>query len=601
MTIVFGFFASSRSNEGVQRLAQCIRDEGTDETVLEMPGFAVRVRSVVKGAEDRILAVTNEGVSIAIIGRPLLRRGELLNIAPVSWNDLASALRKLDGYWVALAFDDKNHRLKVLCDTLGVGWLYWTRTRGGVAFSSDFGALARSLERAPQVDDQACLLSLTITYPLGDATCFEGIRLLSPASALVFDGENVSREPLPLLSYGDDWVGMSREAKFEVLEAALDDSYDVWSSSRPGTGWAVALSSGKDSRYSLGLLLKHNERPACATFGLPGSTDVNGAIATCRQERLQHRVYHPSLSTSWESWKTAIQRLGVVAGYQYAGGWGHDWRRTLASLDGQVVLGFLGDALSGLHLVDRFKGDWIANWEAWSLDENDDGSWTGSQMIRSVVRREARATIRASMLKECENLDAALDHQLAFHLDLFSRQRRATASQINFLTDEIAVAPLLYTRKMIQFWGNLAYEDLREQSLYLDFAQNRLPRLFPPPRRPSLIERGKGTLANLAVDLWPALRSRVKPPEIDTRAIVARHLDDLKMLVRNYGDAVSHIVDLSALLAWLDRFNEDRGPQAGGLQRFWNLMLLMDAGLGKASGDVTESARTSKATGKESL
>lgn len=582
MTIIFGFLAATLPDEHVRRLAMLSEADGTDEVALSRTGLVVNARVGAAQATDRILATTVEGVSILLIGRPVFRKGEQVDLGRLGWDEVADSLRKIDGYWIAFAYDETKRRLKVLCDRLGVGWIYWAQTPSGIAFSSDFQALLRLLPGPARLDETSCVLSLTITYPLGSSTCFAGISLVSPETALEFHDGRVREEQLDTLDYGDRWVGVPRDAKLEALDAALDGSFQTWSSDARQP-WTVALSSGKDSRYGLGLLLKHAQRPGCITFGRRGSPDAKGATATCRREGLTHHLFHPEACTSWDSWKSSVQRLGVVAGFQYVAGWGHEWRRALSAQGGQVVLGFLGDALSGHHLVDRFRGDWLANWEAWSLDLRADGSWTGSQVIRPEIRARVRESIRAALCAEIAHREFPLPHQLALHLDLFSRQRRAAASQINFLTDEVAVAPLFYTTELLEFWANVEYEDLRSQALYLDFARARYPRLFAPPQRPRLIDRAKGTLVNLAADTWPSLGLRLKPPEIDTGTIVNRHLDDLRRLTRDCADAVAHIVDIPALHKWLAEFGTHRGPEAQELLRFWNFFMLVEAGLAKRS------------------
>jgi hypothetical protein len=291
-----------------------------------------------------------------------------------------------------------------------------------------------------------------------------------------------------------------------------------------------------------------------------------------------------------------VQRLGVVAGYQYGAGWAHDWRQMLEGIGGQVVLGSLGDALSGMHLVDRFAGDWLANWEAWALGERDDGGWAGSDMLRPEARSRARGLLRASFLRACDGGTFGFAHQKGLHLDLFCRQRRATASQINFLSDAVPVAPLLYTRAMIDFWSNLGYEDMRGQSLYLEYARTRFPTLFAPARRPSLLARARGTTLNAIVGAFPSLRPHLAPPEIDVGAQVAQHLERLRRLVRDYGDAVSKIMDLTALNAWIDSFSARGSLKAGQLQRFWNLLLLVEVGMGGRSPAGREAHRVMQRT-----
>jgi hypothetical protein len=570
------------------KLANGIDAPGTDEAVIDAPGFVLRLRKPEAGAVTGVLGTTRDGARVAIVGRPLGDDDLAQRISRLGSGEVAQFLRDLDGYWLAFAYDESRHSLELCCDRLGFAWLYWAQVPGGVAFSSDFGALVRSLPQHPRLNADACLQMLTLTYPIDDATAFEEIRLVAPDSALAFRSGRVSRTPLRNSEYGDRWAGASRAVKFEALEAALDASYRVWSGPG-GSGWAVALSSGKDSRYGLGVLLRHGQCPACATFGMPGSTDVRGAAAICRSEGLRHELFNPNRRTSWQSWGSAVRRLGVVAGYQYGAGWAHEWRRTLGGLDAQVMLGSLGDALSGMHLVDRFAGDWLANWEAWALGERDDGTWAGSDMLRAEARARARGLLRASFLRACAGATFALEHQKGLHLDLLCRQRRATASQVNFLSDAVPVAPLLYTRAMVEFWSNVPYEDLRDQSLYLDYARTRFPTLFAPAHRPSLLSRARGTTVNAVVAALPALRPRLMPPEIDVGAQVAQHLDRLRGLLRDYGDIVSKIMDVAALNGWIDGFSARTSRKAGQLQRFWNLLLLVEAAMGSSS-DATQVA-----------
>jgi len=580
MTILYGLLAMQTlhcDRRILSKLQGEIDTPGVDEVVVDEPGFVLRLRRTGSEATRVILGTAQDGVRVAIVGRPL---GVAQDVAQLEGGQVAESVRELDGYWLAFAYDEQRQSLEVLCDRLGVAWLYWARVPDGVAFSSDFGALARSLPRVPRLNEDACLLLVTLTYPVDDSTCFDEIRLVSPDSALTFQEGRVSRKRLRAPEYGDRWAGASLAAKFEVLEAALDASYKAWSRADAPTDWAVSLSSGNDSRYGLGVLLRHGQRPACATFGLPGSTDVKGALAACRQERLRHELFNPDRRTPWQSWSAAVQRLGVVAGYQYGAGWAHDWRRTLASLKGQVVLGYLGDALSGRHVVDRFGGDWLANWEAWSLDERADRSWTSSDVLRAEARDRVRDMMRAALLQACDGAQFAFAHQQALHLDLFCRQRRIAASQVNFLSDEVPVAPLFYTRAMIDFWSNLAYDDLRGQALYLDYARARFPTLFTPPRPPSLLRRARGTLVNALVATFPSLRRHLAPPEIDTRLLVAQHLNRLRALIRDHGDAISQIVDPAALSGWVDGFRTRESMRAPQLQRFWNLLLLVEAGVG---------------------
>jgi hypothetical protein len=101
---------------------------------------------------------------------------------------------------------------------------------------------------------------------------------------------------------------------------------------------------------------------------------------------------------------------------------------------------------------------------------------------------------------------------------------------------------------------------------------------------------------NAIVAALPGLRVRLAPPEIDVGALVAQHLDRLRTLVRGYGDVVSKIMDLTALHGWIDGFSARGSLKAGQLQRFWNLLLLVETGLGDRDPAAREAQRAPQRT-----
>jgi hypothetical protein len=185
MAITYGFFATGSGDRDRNILSKLERSICRASTKLfERGGSHLAAALPARRATDAITGITRDGVRIAIVGRPLIGEGAGLDVTQLEWSKLAALLRKLDGYWLAFAYDTKANYLEVECDHLGVAWLYWAWVPGGVAFSSDFGALARCLPAAPRLNDDACLLSLTLTYPVDDSTCFHEIRVVSPRAAL---------------------------------------------------------------------------------------------------------------------------------------------------------------------------------------------------------------------------------------------------------------------------------------------------------------------------------------------------------------------------------------------------------------------------------
>ena len=454
------------------------------------------------------------------------------------------------------------------------------RCPAGWRFPSDFGALARSLPKVPRLNENACLQMLTLTYPVDDATCFEEIRLVSPDSALTFQEGRVSRKRLPS-------VRVRRPLGRGV---ARREVRGTGGGARCGLRGLVG--SGRfalDRRPFVGERLAIRPRGSCSGTGSARPARLSACPAARTSEERSRSVAARDCGMNFSI------RLGARRGNHGAGrcsGWA-SWPAISTVPAGRMTgVGRSADSTArwcwaasatrspACISSTAFRETGSPTGRPGALGERDDGSWAGSDMLRREARDRVRGLLRTSFLRACEDATFGLDHQKALHLDLLCRQRRATASQINFLSDAVPVAPLLYSRAMIDFWSNLPYEDLRGQSLYLDYARARFPTLFAPARSPSLLSRARGTTVNAIVAALPSLRARLAPPEIDVGAQVAQHLDRLRTLVGGYGDVVSKIMDLTALHGWIDGFSPRGSLKAGQLQRFWNLLLLVETGLG---------------------
>lgn len=583
MTLLLGAYTWEPSGEAAalaERLARQAAGPGEPQPRLvartprlacyavERPDSASRAETWT-GADGSVCVVAGRLLGADAAPRERLR--------PALEADPASAVG-LDGCWIALSERPDGSALRFLSDPLGVAWLYLARHARGCLFSGDYAALLRALPEPPEVDEETALVTLALGYAPDERTCSRGVEMLPPGSLVEVSAGGTRTRATIAPSYGDGLAGLAEREKRDRLDAVLHEGLEAWCAGAPEP-IVLSVSGGSDSRFALAHLLRSGRPFSCVTFGHPRSPDVRSARSVLRRAGLETSLYYDGDATSWDSWTRVIERLGTTGGFQWSG-WADAWLAFVRTKGRAAILGYLGDAFSGKHLVDRpeHRGDWVENWISWSLDEG----WSGSPYLTQETQRTLLASVRARIRAMAEGLAVAAPHQRALHLDLIGRQRRHVAAQPNLMARVVDSLPFFYTRAQSEFWTNLPYDDLRGQRLYLDYAAERFPRLFPPPRRPSLVERAVGVATNVAAARDPRLRRWLAPPEID----LARHVVDQRAGILRLLDGAAPMID-----RWFDRTSLRRAVEgfpdgspigAGQVLRLANLLLVLQAG--RASG-----------------
>lgn len=483
---------------------------------------------------------------------------------------IEDALLNLNGFWNAMIYDQAKQSIRFVTDLLGVAWMYVARFEKGFIFCSDFGALVSNYPGSLKADHQAMLSILGLHYPPDDTTCFEEVSILPEGSVVELTQSGVTKIKKKQIEYGDRYASLSQSKKFEILDSVLDKSIKAWCGTNPSE-LLISLSGGLDSRYGLGLLKKHPSKIQCMTFGHPRSVDVRTARVLCDTVGFPLSHYNAT-HTSWEVWKSCIERLGAAGGYQYVCGWSDDWLNLLSHNGSQVIIGFVGDAFSGKHLepMPHNKGNWVRDWEDWSLDEG----WATSGLLKPFARKKLYDGIRSRYSEVCRDASFAFPHQRALHLDLVGRQRRYVASQVNLIFMFLCPLPFFYTKEGIEFWANLPFEDLNKQALYKSYARKRFPDLFKPEARPRLYRRIWGTLTNEVIKLIPDARPFLSPTEVDHRGLLAQNREHILRLVEHMNPLIEHFFDTKKLLDEIHAYPNSRQLNWIQLTRLTNLLIL---------------------------
>jgi hypothetical protein len=477
------------------------------------------------------------------------------------------------GRWTWVERGASRGTVRIRTDRLGLAWVYVARTTDACVFSNHFGAVAAQLEGGLSVDEDVVLMELALGYTPDDRTVFKEINLL-PAHATVEISPNGARlvdRDVP--QYGDRDAGASDDEKFDQLEGIFTRiTRQVVKPVHPGL--VVSMSGGFDSRYSLAFLAEQCDIPDLFTFGDPDCAEVARAREVCEIARGSTTLFSPG-EGSWEQWRRSIHALGNAGMTQWSG-WAESWLRLLSASGRYSMIGFLGDAISGKHLGERPPpdGNWLEGWVRWSMA----GIRADSDELRGDARAQLQECVRAGLESTTNGASFAFPHQLALHLDLYGRQRRWVASQPNLIARFLTPVLFFYDEELIDFWANLPEHDLLGQRLYLGFARQRFPRLFPAGEgeSPRLLQRVLNKGRRLLRQDHGTDRSGYQVPVIDHRQIIVPNSERIRELAARVRPLVDSLIDMDVFLACLERCEHASGGDTSYVLRAVNLFLLLD-------------------------
>jgi len=485
----------------------------------------------------------------------------------------------LEGMWVAVIYDRTTASLYFVTDQLGAVWLYVGIFQRGVLFCNDFGALVSNYPNSLEIDWDSVLSTLALNYVPNNNTLFHNVKILPPAQVV----KATKGELKPILkfakaSFGDKYFSIPMEKKFELLDSIWGNSRQIWctQSSRP----VIPLSSGYDSRYILAELSQGQNPIRCLTFGHPRSADVLGAKSICNTQGIPWGHYSPP-TIDWDSWIRNVEILGVTGGFQYISGWADVWLGLLKEQGDCIFLGFLGDALSGKHLVQSGGSqaqDWAKNWEEWCVS----GGWFSDRagsFFREGIKDKMQLAFRESWEELLQNARGGSPHHLAMHLDVRGRQRRFVAAQLNLIGYfSIPSSPFL-THGHFDFWFNVPFEDLRDQNLYKAYAHSRFPQLFQPEKAPTIFQRVIGTGKNFVADVIPGAKDFLLPSELNEGKMMLTQREEIVRLVEQVSPLLEQIFRVAPLLEQIRKFPQTPSLNAIQLSRLINLSIILRLGI----------------------
>jgi asparagine synthase (glutamine-hydrolysing) len=355
--------------------------------------------------------------------------------------------RHLDGAYCVAVVDPARHRVMLATDTLGSYPVYWTRTDAGLVFGSELRAVLPLVGRRP-LNAAAVADYLTFGFPLGVKTLAQGVDLVPPGSAVVFDWKRRSVEVQRWADSSEafgEWSGSESDYVDAVQQAFVDAVNRALSGAHR---FALSLSGGLDSRAILSAVNGASTSLRTCTLGVRGCADEAIARQLAGVAGTQHTFFEVG-DKYLDGFLLNLRRMTVLTDGMYLS----------HGLTEMPALQFLQRA--GIEVLLRGHGGELAKMRrAWPLhtDPTIDGFTHSAQLIDYLFDRanyisrrvdwrdlftepwldELRGRARASLEESVRGISLR-PSDLCSYLYLGEHHRRFTVSSLEIFRQTVEV------------------------------------------------------------------------------------------------------------------------------------------------------------------
>jgi asparagine synthase (glutamine-hydrolysing) len=269
----------------IHRMCQAIVHRGPDEEGIHVrngAGLGMRRLSIIDLAgghqpvfnEDRSVWVVFNGeiYNFRELRRELEKRGHHFRsgcdteVIVHLYEDFGSdCVHKLRGMFAFAIFDERQHRLLLARDRLGIKPMHYAFSGGRLLFGSEIKAILAAAPELSEVNSRALLQYFYFGYVPDPETSFRSIRKLPPGHLLEFDGTEVQvRRYWDLPEYGT-YSPRSEEECLDELEERLGEAVRIRLAADVPLG--AFLSGGTDSSTIVALMARFSPKPV-KTFSI---------------------------------------------------------------------------------------------------------------------------------------------------------------------------------------------------------------------------------------------------------------------------------------------------------------------------------------------
>ncbi len=203
-------------------------------------------------------------------------------------NTLVPFLKKIDGIFAAVIYDQNKKTITIVNDRYGLRYLYISRSAAGCVWASELKAFRCLPSCSVTADREAASIFFTKGYLTGNRTWFRDIELLAPATMITVKCDTNETSVLHYLDWmvtaegseANDLPELARELGNRFIRA-------VDRRCRVGERIGIGLSGGLDSRAIFAAMPLRCEPLRAYTFGAKDSEDLRIAhkITTLRPSK----------------------------------------------------------------------------------------------------------------------------------------------------------------------------------------------------------------------------------------------------------------------------------------------------------------------------
>lgn len=270
------------------------------------------------------------------------------------------AVNQLNGAFVLALWNSQERSLTIANDRFGLKPVYYFHEDNLFLFASEVKVLLAAAEVNQEADPQAVLEFLTFEFILGGKTFFKKIKVLDPASILVFKNGDLVVKRYWEAGWPHDGNSFFKNDPVERGKQLLCQA--VERQTREKKGVALALSGGLDSRLILAAATEVGRPVPTFTFGQKDCDDRK--IAQLVAETAGSDNYFFELSSGYLSrwaergvWQTdGMDNCTNFAGIELHSKVGEKWRIVLNGSGGNELWGGISPGLlKFLFIQDKKK------------------------------------------------------------------------------------------------------------------------------------------------------------------------------------------------------------------------------------------------------
>ncbi len=396
----------------------------------------------------------------------------------------AAALSGLNGEYLISVWDQEDRRLTIVNDRLGLKRLHLWHDENALAWSSELKSLAVLPQISRAIDEQALAELLTFGHLQDDRTLLQAVRLLPPASVLVWHQGRVSVASYWQPAFQADPALQNEQRAVDEYAARVQTAVERRLQGHRRAG--LLISGGLDSRTLAGMAQRIRPGESLDTWvtGHAHAHDVRFARQIAEAIGSAHHaieIPHTFLEEYGPAYAWLLDGMVTTHGAHRA-----CVLEEAARATDVLLIGFLGDVLSGGKpldpLVQRGSSQTLVD-DSYAFYAVGFDDRMLARTLRPAIYRRVRGVAKAMFARSVDDARAQEPADRVVLAELMQRQRRWNPmSQVDLLSSRCHVASPFTDREFVEFMLRLPVSQRIGKQAYLQMIRQEFPRLARIPR-----------------------------------------------------------------------------------------------------------------------